>query len=51
VFEYEPAASGQGNDTLPIPKLRHPPANAPELPVTIDLTVGETVAASTGKGH
>jgi hypothetical protein len=24
--------------------------NAPELPVTIDLTVGETVAASTGKG-
>ena len=48
VLEYEPATGG---DTLHIPKFRHPPVNAPELPVTIDLTVGETVAVSTGKSH
>jgi len=50
VLEYEPATSG-GSDALHIPKFRHPPANAPELPVTIDLTVAGTVTVSTGKSH
>jgi len=51
VFDYQRSDTDQGNDTLRIPKLRHPPKNAPELPITIDLNVGNTVSVSTGKSH
>jgi hypothetical protein len=51
VLEYELPARGQGNDTRYLPKLQHPPSNAPELPITISLTVGETVSVSSRKSH
>jgi hypothetical protein len=51
VLEYEPASSGQGNDTLYLPKFQHPSANVRELPIMIEFTVGETVSVLTKKSH
>jgi hypothetical protein len=51
VLNYQPATTAHGNDTLQVPKLRHPPANAPELPLSLELTVDDTVSVSTEKSH
>ena len=42
---------GFGDYLDEVPKLRHPPANAPEFPITIEPDVADTVSETTGKRH
>jgi len=49
VIEYEAADTAASNDALHVSKLRHPPANANDLPITMELGIDQEISGTPGE--